>query len=255
MRRAFGFVFAALAGASCGRCGGGQEAAPPAADAEAAEPGEPGPTGAVPSAHRPGRDAEPSVDEARVLDASVVDEQACTGAEIDLTALLFDRRCAIGSSAAKRMSSALEDAAARPVLRQQAKLLGEDRVELRLVNDGLAPVALPLSWHPKVSMFTALAEDEPNRAIYELEAPRLELPEAAAGHTGARFARIVLPPKGVGVARVTVTNVVTKRIAPSCEAGTCAPAKLPPGTYVLHVGELLADVEAGAPAEVKWTVH
>jgi hypothetical protein len=199
------------------------------------------------------RDAEPAVDEARVVDGAV-DDKACTGAEIDLAALLFDRRCAIGSSAAKRLSAALEDGGGRQ-LRQEAKLVSADRVEVRLVNEGMAPIALPLSWHPKIATLTALAEDEAHRTIDELEPPRLELPDSGAGQSGARFARVVLPPKGVGFVRATLATVVTKRIAPACEAGSCAPPKLAPGKYVLHVGELLADVEAGAPAELPWTVH
>jgi hypothetical protein len=250
MRRAFVVLAGILFATSCRKCGGDEQAG--AADSAPADtetvPDEPAPVDAA----RPTRDAQPAIDDARLLDGGASDA-ACTGAEIDLVAALSDPRCAINSTAAKRMAAAFDDAGVPTSLRQDAKVLADGRVVVRLINTGKTALALPLSFHPKITPFTALAEDETNRAIYELEPPRLEaLDGGGVGLPGARFARIVLPPGGAGVARAAIGTAIVKRIAPSCEAGTCAPPSLPPGKYVLHVGQLLADVEAGAPAQLPW---
>jgi hypothetical protein len=216
------------------------------------------------------RDAEPQITRKLGEDAGADDappDPACASAEIDFASAVVDARCAIGSGRAKRLRATLErDGGALP-LSQQAKMSPDGVVTLRLVNTGKAPLALPLSFHPKLPTFTVLAEDE-KRAIYELAPPRFEVPAADAGGDRARFARIVLPPGGVATATLTVTPTAVRRVAPACAdggsdgrsdggvgGGACSPGRLPNGRYTLYVGELLTDVEAGPPARVPWELR
>ena len=118
------------------------------------------------------------------------------------------------------------------------------------MNVGKTPLTLPISWHPKLPAFTALAEDEEHHALYELELPKLDVRDAA--DAGSHIARIVLAPGAFAHARVAVSPNITKRIAPSCDDGPCAPPKLAPGNYTLHIGQLVCDVAAGAPARIAW---
>lgn len=211
---------------------------------------EPAPSAIAPHAVR---DAEPSVDmSAHLADAPAPLDPACTRPELDLGAVLGDARCATSAQEAKRLRDVLEKRGGKLTLRQEAEKLAGDRVLLRLVNTGTEPLTLPLSWAPGTPSFSAFAE-APDHAVYDLEPPKLEL-DAGADPGRGRFARIVLAPGGRAVARVAVPTAVTKRLAPPCEAGTCAPPKLPPAKYVLYVGELVVDVEAGMPARVEWTL-
>ncbi|MBX3185548.1 MAG: hypothetical protein KF819_00980 [Labilithrix sp.] len=203
------------------------------------------------------RDAEPQI--ARLLadggdggDDDATDP-ACTGAAIALADAIADPRCAIGGARAKALRARLEGDASKLPLRQEAAISPDGVVSLRLANTGKSALALPLSHHPKLPAFTVLAEDD-KHAIYELAPPRFEV--ADAGADKARFARIVLPPGGVATATITVAPSVVRRVAPACaEGGSCAPERLPRGRYTLYVGELLTDVEAGAPARVAWEIR
>ena len=49
---------------------------------------------------------------------------------------------------------------------------------------------------------------------------------------------------------VKVDPTIVKRLDRSDGGG--APAKLMPGKYTLHVGQLVSDVEAGPPARIPW---
>jgi len=245
-------ALAAVAIVACKRSPPPAEQTEPAPSASEAEPTSEQPAGDA--SRRAARDAEPGVDRlAHVAgDAGTIDP-ACTAPGLDLAAVVVDPRCAIGSALAKQLLAVLQQDGGAPKLTQDAKLTGDGRVALRLVNVGRSPVTLPLSWHPKVQAFTALAEDD-KHVLYELEAPKLDVPEGA--EPKAHFARIVLASGGFAVARVAISPVVTKRIAPSCpeDGGTCAPPRLPHGKYALYVGQLVADIEAGAPARVEWQV-
>jgi hypothetical protein len=199
-----------------------------------------------------------------VVDADGPIEAACSGMEIALAVAVVDRRCAIGSGRAKQLRAALErdgGSDALLPLKQEGRVGADGRVTLRLLNTGSVPLTLPLSFSAKLPAFTALAEDE-RHSLFELEAPRLEVaaggPEALAANDRPHFARIVLAAGGAAVATVTIRNVVVRALGRGADAGvgpeTCADggacARLPKGRYTLHVGELLADVEAGAPARV-----
>lgn len=190
-------------------------------------------------------------------------EPACSGPEVSFAAAVVEPRCAIGSARAKVLRAALEqDGGKALTLRQEATVEGEGRLTVRLVNTGHASLTLPLSWSAKLPSFTVLAEDE-RHSIYELAPARFE-PAGGGGAAGERahFARIVLPPGGKAAATVTVDPTIAKVLRSATEAGaeacpdgaSCAGSKLPRGRYVLHVGELLTDVEAGPPARVTWTL-
>jgi hypothetical protein len=270
------FVLVALGGAAgpaC-RCGApGSEGAPadPGADgaraSSAPSSGEPEPPRLeAPTGDGGGRfaDAEPSV----ALDPDGPIDPACTGAEIALAAAVLDARCAIGSGRAKQLRALLERDAGPLPLKQEASLTSDGKVLLRLVNTGASPLMLPISFHAKLPSFSALAEDELH-AIYELEPPRLDLPSASDGGAGERahFARIVLPPRGAALATATLSRTVVRVIGrrpgagcadPAATAladGGCVVTRLPNGRYTVHVGELLTDVEAGAPARVAWELR
>jgi hypothetical protein len=204
------------------------------------------------------RDAEPKV----TVDADGPVDPACSGPEIALALAVVDKRCAIGSGRAKQLRAILEQDGGRALpLRQEAKLGADGRVTLRLVNTGAAPLTLPLSFSAKLPAFTLLAEDD-HHTIYEVEPPRLDVaaasPEAAAANERPHFARIVLAPGAAAVATVTLGGVVLGVVghgpgAEKCpDGGACAraPAHLAKGRNTMHLGELLTDVEVGAPARV-----
>jgi len=196
------------------------------------------------------RDAGPQVD--RDLEGPV--DPACTGAEVSFADAVVDARCAISSARARKLRALLERDSGLG-LRQEAKLARDGRVTLRLVNGSGTSLALPLSFHGKLPAFSVLAEDE-RHTLYELESPELELRDRGEG-SRSHFARIVLAPAGIAVATVNVVpgirRVLGRGAADPCrnDAGSCNPAKLGKGHYVLHVGELLTDVEAGPPARVE----
>jgi hypothetical protein len=119
-------------------------------------------------------------------------------------------------------------------------------------------LTLPLSFSAKLPAFTVLAEDD-RHTLYELEPPRLEVassgPEGAASNDRPHFARIVLSPGGAAVATIRINSAVVRVVGrgpgDKCDGGpACAPSRLAKGHYTLHLGELLTDVEVGAPARV-----
>jgi hypothetical protein len=249
---------AAGAGAGAGAGVGGGGGAGAASAEQGGEGDEGGALGLVVDASNRFRDAEPKV----ALDPDGPVDPVCTGPEIALATAVIDKRCAIGSARAKQLRALLEqDGGASPLLvRQEAKVGPDGRVTLRLVNTGPASLTLPLSFSSKLPAFTVLAEDE-RHTVFELEAPRFDV-GTAPGLERAHFARIVLPPGGAAVATITITPGVLRALGrggESCadasrgpDAAGCAPSRLGKGRYVLHVGELLSDVEVGAPARVTW---
>lgn len=203
------------------------------------------------------RDAAPKV----AVDPDGPIDPACSGTEIALAVAVIDKRCAIGSARAKQLRAALEqDGGAALPLAQQAKVGNDGRVALRLVNTGSTPLTLPLSYSAKLPAFNVIAEDE-QHTLYELVPPRLEVaggtPEASAANDRPHFARVVLAPGAAAVATATVNSAIVRVVGrrggaaePCGDGGACAPARLAKGRYALHVGELLTDVDVGAPARV-----
>lgn len=277
-----GVMTSAAAGAAC-RSKGGDADASAQAPVSTEEPRHEGTGGEQPEFDGSTRflDAGPKV----AIDPDGPVDPACSGPEIAFAIAVVDKRCAIGSARAKQLRALLErDAGALP-LKQEAKAGAEGEITLRLVNSGTAPLTLPLSYSSKLPAFTVLAEDE-RHAIFELEAPRFDVglpggPDASAANGRAHFARIVLPPGGAAVATIVVSPVIARLVGRRGGAGVGAagggggsvrggldggdagadklpdggapqrePARLAKGKYVLHVGELLTDVEAGAPARV-----
>ncbi len=203
------------------------------------------------------RDAQPRADTDAVegpLDPACV---ANKGSEISFASAVVDERCAIGRVRAKRLRAALEQDGGPPVaLRQEGKVLDDGRVAVRLVNVGSAPLTLPLIFSSALPAFLVMAEDE-GQTLYELAAPRFDVAASgAAARTRAHFARIVLEPGGAATATLTIdpaiASVVARKGGDRADAGA---SKLAKGHYVLRVGELLADVEAGAPAPVPFDVR
>jgi hypothetical protein len=198
------------------------------------------------------RDAQPKAD----TDAEGPVDPACIGrrtADVALAAAVVDARCAIGRERAKKLRALLEHDGGPPVsLRQDAKVLDDGRVALRLVNTGSVALVLPLIFSATLPAFLVMAEDE-GRTLYELAPPRFDV---TASRTRAHFARIVLEPGGVAVATIAIdpgiASVVARRGGDRGDAGA---SRLARGHYVLRVGELLTDVEAGAPALVPFDVR
>lgn len=198
----------------------------------------------------------------------------CSGRALDFAAVVNDPRCKVGARRAKALRAALEadGGAALRALRQVARPAEGGGLEVAVTNAGATALVLPLSWHRELPAFTALAEDTRHGQVFELEPPRLDDAEALdagagdgsapgdAGDAGATdlhptFAQIELSPGGSIKGVVRISPRIVRRLAPSCpDGGTCAPARLAPGPYTLHLGELLLDVEAGPPARLPWTV-
>ena len=203
------------------------------------------------------RDAQPRADtdatEGPVDPACV----ASKGGELSFASAVVDERCAIGRVRAQKLRASLEqDGGPPPPLRQEGKVLDDGRVAIRLVNTGSAPLTLPLIFSSSLPAFLVMAEDE-GQTLYELAAPRFDVAAAGTGsRTRAHFARIVLEPGGAATATLTIdpaiASVVARRGGNRADAGA---SKLAKGHYVLRVGELLADVEAGAPARVPFDVR
>lgn len=210
--------------------------------ADAGEPAEPPAAPAAPAGEVGAR--------APRLEAGGRVDAACTGMEVRVDEVLLDPRCAVDRAEAKRLADVPE--AGAPRLRQEARRADDGTVTVRVVNVGSEPAALPLSWHPRLPAFTALAEG-PDRAIYELEPPALQIDAGAPER--ARFARVVLPPGGAVTARATLGPGIARRLDRACpDGGVCAPPRLPRGAYAVHVGELVVDLEAGPPARIEWEV-
>ena len=255
-----------VAGAGCDGCRSGAGPAADAATREGESEGEGEGDAATPPLLREAgtrfRDASPGLE---LPDGAVRGgkelgpiDPACTGAEIDLAVAVFDVRCAITAADAKRLRVPLEVDAGGPRFRQEAVREADGRVLVRVVSLAKTPMTLPLSYHGKLPAFTALAEDEKHQ-LFELAPPAL----GNAGkepETKPRFARIVLAPGGVAIARATVTNTVVRRIVPKCgaadggEDADYGVGALPAGPHTLYVDQLVIDVEAGAPAKVAWNV-
>lgn len=256
--------------AACDSCG--KPDAAPVGPADAADAGEeatvvePGgddePSSALDYDGSPGdlgkrfREAGPKV-EAGAGDAEAPIDPACTGVSLSIVSVLLDPKCAIGMGRVKQLRMEIEASGSTP-LKQEAKLdpgpsATPDgiRVELKLVNTGKTTLKVPLNHHSKLPAFTAVAEDA-HKAIYELEPPKLDL---VTDSPIPRFALMALAPGGRATAIVNVSPVITRRIAPDCEAGsTCAPPKLPRGKYTLHLGQILTVLEAGATARIEIAV-
>lgn len=197
------------------------------------------------------RDAAPKVD--RDLDGPP--DPACTGAEIAFSVAVVDARCAVSAARAKKLRALLERDGGIG-LRQDAKLAPDGRVTLRLVNKSGTSLSLPLSFHGKLPVFSVLAEDA-RHTLYELASPELDLRDRGEG-SRSHFARIVLPPEGVATTTFavspTILRVLGRGATDPCrtiDAGECSATKLGKGHYILHVGELLTDVEGGPPARVE----
>lgn len=202
---------------------------------------------------------------------------ACSGRALTFLGVVTDARCRVGARRAQALRAALEADGGAPLraLRQVVAPSDGGRLALSVINEGPSALVLPLSWHRDLPAFTALAEDVPRGEVYELEAPRFApderfdagltdgaSPEAAHGIDASTepseihptFAQIELLPGASIQGTVVVAPRVARRLRPPCpDGGTCAPARLKAGKYMLHLGELLLDVEAGPPARWPWT--
>lgn len=201
------------------------------------------------------RDAGPGVE----VDSPI--DPACRGGELSFAAVVVDERCAVDLRRSKKLRARLErDGGAPRGLHQEASAAAGGRITLRLVNGGTTAVTLPLSFHNKLPAFSVLAEDD-RHTIYELEPPLLDLRDPGQGNR-TRLARMELAPGGIATATVAIVPTITKVLARGagdpCKGadagGACASNVLVRGRYVLHIGELITDVEAGDPARVAWTL-
>jgi hypothetical protein len=203
-----------------------------------------GTTGA-PDAATARPDSEAQLDRGRI-------DPTCEGLTLSLLEAAADDRCAI--DAAELVALAPADAG--PGLRQIARREGEG-VLFFIANLASAPVDLPVrfqSTHPERA-FSVIAEDERGR-VFELVPPRLRL-EGSALDGGVRTARIRLPPGGKATVGLTIEARVTRRLdvdGGSARVDAGVSDRLPKGSYVLHIGQLLTDRDTGAPARVSWLV-
>jgi hypothetical protein len=281
MRASAGWVLAAwLAAASVAACNGcardeagssSGAASGSAKDGSAAAEGE----GAEEN-RREGDDLASARDDGSAATASGGREArpACTGTVIDVFDVLADPRCAITAREARRLRAVADDAGAGAHVVQRASAEEDGTVTVRLVNTGPRAVTVPLFDDPRLPAFTALAQD-PAGALVELEPPaRAFAPpsepqdggraddasggsdasgrgDAERGPPRPRLARARLVPGAAIVVHLLPSARVVRRLSPPCpDGGRCGPAVLAPGAYVLHVGQLLADLEAGPPARV-----
>lgn len=213
--------------------------------------------------------------EAQWLDGGA--DPACSGGRVELAKVVHDARCAIGPSTAKALRAAFEaDKELVGALRQEAKQLEGDRIEIRIVNVGKKALMLPLSYHPKIDAFIVLADEAKGKAVYELAPPRFEVAAAPADAGAARdggvdieqarghFARVLLAPGASAVARIVLDPAIARRLDreaaqvrgdAGADAGADAgPKRLTAGTWMLHIGQLLSDVPTGEPAQLALTV-
>lgn len=210
----------------------------------------------------PGVDVDSADAEVGVSRVAVDGAVPCTGSAIDLAAVVGDPTCAITSGIAKSTRAAFEARdGGKQALKQEAVRLEDGRVELRLVNRGSLPAMLPLSWHPKIPAFIVLADSVKEKTLYELDAPALGV-DLDGGPATARFARVVIAPGGHAYARITIEPKVMRRAGKPAaadaraEAGAGAmPERLTPGRWMLHLGQLVTDVDTGEPAMLPWDVE
>jgi hypothetical protein len=253
--------------AGCGRCGSADAPVDAGAAPEADASEEDAAWDPVEGGRRPPR-GEPKAD-LTFLDGGVAKE--CTGPDVPLGRAIVDPRCETTSREAKALLAALEKDGGPSLLSQDARLAPDGRVTIRVLNASDRSIALPLSWHPKLPAFSVVAEDEAH-GLYELEPPRLQVDTADVPDAGpidrAHFARIVLPPGGTASTTTTIASGVLRRLDKACRdggaasaagsdgGGGCAPtpAKLAPGSYVLHIGQLVSDVQTGLPARITFVV-
>ncbi|MDF2696082.1 MAG: hypothetical protein K0S65_4465 [Labilithrix sp.] len=210
--------------------------------------------------------------------------RGCEGANIALLAAAVDPRCAISTREWTDLAHRADAGVRGVALRQEARRDGE-RIVVAIVNGRTTPVDVPLRFHPghPELAFSVLAETE-DHAVYELAPPSYDAPPPAAGSAslpevdrqtgrprrwgtlaeldaGAAYARvhtarIRIAPHGRASARLVIDPRIVKRLDRSCaDAGAgsaCLPPRLPRGSVVLYVGQLVAEGETGAPARVAW---
>jgi hypothetical protein len=198
----------------------------------------------------------PSGDDAAAAVAEIDAATSCAGSAVDLAQAISDPTCAITSGIAKSTRAVFEIAAdaGKHLLKQEAVRLGDGRVEIRLVNHGTMPTAVPLSWHPKIPAFIVLADNIDEKAIYELEAPPLAV-DLDGGPATARFARVTIAPGGYAFARIVIDPKIVKRAGGKATATADSgpmPEKIGQGKWTLHVGQLVTDVFTGEPASMPW---
>lgn len=209
------------------------------------------------------------------------------GAAVDPRCAVADR-AGRSTRDASAPASGTAAGAARGIL-QEARREG-NAVVFSLVNHGSAVVELPLRFHaghPELA-FSVLAEMA-DGAVFELAPPLLDVPSAptvaedrlsaGAGRGGppvdprdrpapalrVHSALVRLAAGGTARARLVIDPRVARRLDPGCvdpadggakvDGGArlgCAPARLPPGRAVLHIGQLVASIDAGPPARVEW---
>lgn len=161
-------------------------------------------------------------------------QSPCAGPRLDLLAAIADRRCRIGEDEADELRKVVEDPA-RARLRVDATPIGDDRVLVRIRNQGATALAVPLFVHSAVDAFPATADDRP------LAAPVPSWPEGFSFDTGRMLSKVVLPPGGVADATIRIDPRVVSETPPpcppnaKCAPGTAVVGRLRSGHYVLRI--------------------
>ena len=170
---------------------------------------------------------------------------------MDLLAAIASPACRTTEKEADALRAVLEDPA-KTQLRVAASLVGEDRVEVRIVNTGASAATLPLLVHSALDAFATRA------GRMHLTAPEPEWPSGFAFDVGRMTSKIVLAPSGVARARVRITpKIVTESVGHCPPEAKCPPetdeSGLPPGSYELTIGTPLYASRADLVAKLPWT--
>jgi hypothetical protein len=205
--------------------------------------------------------------EARGAPPSIADRRdsgsipaACDGFAIPLIEAALDDRCAVS----ERDWAALVDGGSRQRegrgLRQEVRLDG-DAVVFSLVNHGEAATVIPLRLHPnRPEQAVSVVVEDDRHAVFELFPPFIDVARSRldGGAGRVRSARIRVAAGGAASLRLHIDPRVAKRLdqngnaTPCGDAQPCTPHHLPKERYVLYVGQLITDVDAGPPAHMEW---
>lgn len=262
---------ALLAGVGCRKEASNDGATPDAAASATASAAAP-PVGDADSA--PASEVEPPAPARVSRPDGGAGRATCEGARVALISAALEPACAVDE---REWSSVV--GAFTGTLRQEARLV-HGGVELAIVNAGHAPVVVPVRVqpsHPELAI-SVLAETD-TKAVYELAAPKLDpvvlvapprpvdprtrdVVDASVTSRHVYSARIRLPPGGRASTQLTIDPRPVKRLDRSClstgsavDGGEpCLPGRLPGGHVVLHLGQLVAGVDTGAPARLEWDV-
>jgi len=148
----------------------------------------------------------------------------------------------------------LLDAPPPPPIKVEAAALDARRVDVRIVNVGATPVALPFFLHSELDAFPAKANDR------MLHGASPTWPAGFAHPSSGLYAKIELTPGGVAHATVEIDPHVIQMRPPNCPPNAkCSEERvevglLPAGQYTLTLGTPLYSSREDLRASLSWNV-